>query len=173
MNSDVQSDLSTLYSKNGEQLEDFHGRVLIIQQEIILSGEIVSPTRLLFQYMKTFSNSDKLISFIAPNMTDLITFLDNKVKYSAYTGGDIHGINCYLEIIGSPTKLDISGQSYHPLNPSSSIKNDAATIQPVIAAICTRQKSICECCGRIGHKSNACIIRDTKLLPPSLRRKMN
>ena len=30
-----------------------------------------------------------------------------------------------------------------------------------------RQKSIFECCGRIGHKADACIIRDHKLLPPS------
>ena len=36
-----------------------------------------------------------------------------------------------------------------------------------------RQKSICECCGRIGHKADACIIRGPKFLPPSLRRKMN
>ena len=49
MNGDVQSDLSTLAFKDGEQLEDFHSRILRIQQEIMLSGEIVSPTRLLFQ----------------------------------------------------------------------------------------------------------------------------
>ena len=52
MNGDVQSDLATLTSKNREQLEDFHGRIIILQQEIILSEEIVSPARLLFQYMK-------------------------------------------------------------------------------------------------------------------------
>ena len=40
INSDVQSDPATLSFRNGEQLEDFH---------IILSGEIVSPTRLLIQ----------------------------------------------------------------------------------------------------------------------------
>ena len=37
MNSDVQSDLTTLAFKNGEQLEDFHISILRIQQEIILS----------------------------------------------------------------------------------------------------------------------------------------
>ena len=36
-----------------------------------------------------------------------------------------------------------------------------------------RQKSICEYCGIIGHKVDACIIRAPKFLPPSLRRKMN
>ena len=46
----------------------------------MLSGEIVSPTRLLFQYMKAFSKSDKRRTFIATKMTDIITFLDNNGK---------------------------------------------------------------------------------------------
>ena len=78
MNGDVQSDLSTLAFKSREQLEDFHMRILRLQQEIILAGEIVSPNRLLFQYIKALSKTDKLRSFIAPKMTDLITFLDKK-----------------------------------------------------------------------------------------------
>ena len=52
-NGDVRSDLATLAFKNGEQLEDFHSRILKLQQENMLSGEIVSPTRLLLQYMKS------------------------------------------------------------------------------------------------------------------------
>ena len=60
MNGDVQYDLATLAFKNGEQLEDFHSSILRLQQEIMLSGEIVSPTRLLFQYMKALENSEKL-----------------------------------------------------------------------------------------------------------------
>ena len=96
VNGDVQSDLATLAFNNGEQLEDFHGRILRLQQEIILSGEIVSPTRLLFQYMKALSKSDKLRAFIVPKMTDLITFLDNNGKSAVYTGGDIDGIYRYL-----------------------------------------------------------------------------
>ena len=52
MNGDVQSDLATTEFKNKEQLEDFHITILRLQQEIMLSEEIVSPTRLLFQYMK-------------------------------------------------------------------------------------------------------------------------
>ena len=52
MNGDVQYYLATLDFKNGEQLEDFHSRILRLQQEIMFSGEIVSPTRLLLQYMK-------------------------------------------------------------------------------------------------------------------------
>ena len=38
MNGDVQSDLATLAFNNGEQLEDFHSRILRLQQEIIISG---------------------------------------------------------------------------------------------------------------------------------------
>ena len=47
MNGDVQSNLATLAFKNIKQLKDFHSRILRLQQEIILSGETVSPTRLL------------------------------------------------------------------------------------------------------------------------------
>ena len=52
MNGDVQSDLATLAFKKREQLEYFHNRIIILQQEITLSGETVLPTRLIFQYMK-------------------------------------------------------------------------------------------------------------------------
>ena len=76
-------------------------------------------------------------------------------------------------MIGYPITLTASGQISHHFGPSSSSENDAATLQPVIAALRTRQKIICECCGRIGHKADACIIRGTKFLPPSLRRNMN
>ena len=92
MNGDVKSDLATLAFKNGEQLEDFHDRILRLQQEIMLSGEIISPTRLLFQYMKTLWKSDKPRYFIAPNMIDLIKLPYNNGKYAVYTGGNIHGI---------------------------------------------------------------------------------
>ena len=76
-------------------------------------------------------------------------------------------------MIGAPTILTTSGQHYRHFSPSSSIKNYAETLQPVVASLHTRQKSICECCGRIGHKADACIIRCPKFLPTSLRRKMN
>ena len=76
-------------------------------------------------------------------------------------------------MIGDPKTLTTSGQRSHHFGPSSPRNNDAATLQPFIAAICMRQKSICECCGRIGHKADACIIRGPKLLPLSLRRKIN
>ena len=46
-NVDFQSDLSTLAFKNGEKLEDFHRIILRLQQKVMLSVEIVSPTRLL------------------------------------------------------------------------------------------------------------------------------
>ena len=86
MNYDVQYDLATLASNNGEQLEDFNSRILRLQQEIMLYGEIVSPTRLLFHYMKELTKSDKPRAFIAPKMKDIITFLDNNGKSSVYTG---------------------------------------------------------------------------------------
>ena len=50
MNVDVQYDLATQELNNGEQLEDFHSIIIRLQQEITLSGETISPTRLLFQY---------------------------------------------------------------------------------------------------------------------------
>ena len=173
INGDLQSDLAILAFNNGEKLEYFHGMIIRLQQEIMLSGEIISPTRPLFQYMKAFSKSNKLIAFIVPKMKYLITFLDNNRKSAVYTGGYINGIYHYLEMIEAPTTLTTSGQRSHYFSPSSSINKYAENIQPVIAALRTRQKSICECCGRIGHKADAYIIRDPKLLPPSFRRKIN
>ena len=86
MNVDVQSDLVTLAFKNIEQLEYFNFIIIRLQQEIILSGENLSPKRLLLQYMKALSKSLKLKSLIAPKMTDIITFLYNNVKLAVYTG---------------------------------------------------------------------------------------
>ena len=128
MNGGVQYDISTLAFNNREQLEYFHGRILRLRQEIIISREIVSPTRLLFQYTKSFSKSDKLIAFISPKITDLITFLDNNGKSAVYTEGDIHGIYCYLDMIGAPTTFTTSGHLSHHFSPSSSINNDAETL---------------------------------------------
>ena len=106
-------------------------------------------------------------------MTDLITFVDKNGKSAVYDGGDIHGIYRYLEIIGAPTTLTTSGQRFHHFGQSSSSNNDAATPQTVIAALRMRQKNISKFCGIIGHKSDACIIRGPKFLPPSLTIKMN
>ena len=106
-------------------------------------------------------------------MTYLITFLENNRKSSVYTGGEIHGIYRYLDMIGDPTKLTTSGQRSNHFGPSSPRKNYTATLQPVIAALSMRQKSICECCGIIGNKYYTCTIRGPKFLPPCLRRKMN
>ena len=71
--------------KNVAQLEDFHIIILILQLEIILYRETTSPIILLFRYMKALPKSEKLKAFIAPNMVDIITFPDNKVKYAVYT----------------------------------------------------------------------------------------
>ena len=173
MNSEFQSDLSILAFKNGEQLESFHVSVLILQQEIILSGETISPTRLIFQYMKTLSNSENLKNLIAHNITYLVTLLDNNRKSAAYTGGNINGLYSYLEMNGSTTKLNTSERRPHNFRPSSSINNDAANIQPVIAAPGRKHKSIYKCCGRIGLKADTCIIRGPKFLWPSLIINMN
>ena len=83
----------------------------------MLSGEIFSPTRLLFQYMKALTKSEKLRAFIAPKMTDLITFPDKNGKSTVYEGGDINGIYLYLDIIGAPTTLNTSGHRYHHFGP--------------------------------------------------------
>ena len=80
INGDVQCGLATLTLKNGEKLEDFHRTIIRLKQEMILSEETVSPTRLIFQYMKEFSNRDKLKALIVTNITDLTTFLDNNRK---------------------------------------------------------------------------------------------
>ena len=80
MNGDVNSDQATLSLKSGEYLEDFHRNIIRLQQEIILSGETVSTTRFIFQYMKSLSKIYKLKSFIATRMKDLITFLEESGK---------------------------------------------------------------------------------------------
>ena len=78
--------------------------------------------------MKALTKSEKLKAFIAPNMTDLMTLLDNNDKSAVYTVGDIHGIYRYLDMIGAPTTLNTSGQRSHHFVPSSSSNNDASTI---------------------------------------------
>ena len=77
MNGNFQSYLDTLQFNNGEQLEDFHSRILILQQKFIFSDETVSPTRLLFHYMKALSEIEKLKSFISSKIKHIIKSLDN------------------------------------------------------------------------------------------------
>ena len=106
-------------------------------------------------------------------MKYLIKFIDNKIKYDVYTGGNIHEIYSYLEMIGYTTTLTTSGHRFHHFGPLSSINNDTAYLQKVIAALVMKQKSIFECCGSILHKADACILFGPKFLPPSIRRNMN
>ena len=75
-------------------------------------------------------------------MIDIITFLDNNVKLSIYTGGTIDAIYRYLEIIGSPTIFTTSGQLYHHFFTSYSTNNDTATLQSVISYMGIQQKII-------------------------------
>ena len=104
VNCDVQYDLSTLAFKIGCKIEDFHIRILRLQQEVIISGEYVSPTTHLFQYMKALSKSNNIKGLIVAKMTNIITLLDNR-KYAVYTGGNILEIYWYLKMIGSPKTL--------------------------------------------------------------------
>ena len=80
MDGDSHSDLSTLAFKKVKQLEGFHSIIPRLQQEIILSLETVSPTRLLFQYSKALSKRNKFKESVTPNMTYLIAFLNNNGK---------------------------------------------------------------------------------------------
>ena len=93
--------------------------------------------------MKELTNSEKLRAFIAPNMTYLITFLDNNGKSAVYTGVYIHVIYRYLEIIGSQTTFTTSGKISHNFGPSSSSNDYEATLQPFIVSLRMRQKFIC------------------------------
>ena len=95
---------------------------------MIFYEETVSPTILIYQYTRAFSNSKKLKSFIAPKMTYIITFLDKNRKSAVYTGVNIHGIYNYLEIIGATTTLTTSGQRSHHFGPSYSINNYTSSI---------------------------------------------
>ena len=56
---------------------------------------------IIFQYMKPLSKSNKLKALIEPNMIYLITFLDKNGNSAVYTGGNIHGLYLYMEIIGA------------------------------------------------------------------------
>ena len=77
-------------------------------------------------------------------MTDIITFLENNRKYYVYTEESIRVIYHYLYMIGAPTTLTSPGQRSHHFVPLSSIKNDTAFIQPVVADLRMRQKIICK-----------------------------
>ena len=110
VNGDVQSEMVTLAFNQGEQIEDCHSTILRLQQEINLYGETVPPKKLLLQYMKALESSDKLKAFIAPNITDLIILLDKNRKLYICTGGNIHGIYCYIFMIGAPNNLNSSSQ---------------------------------------------------------------
>ena len=75
-------------------------------------------------------------------MMDTITFLDKNGKYSVYTGGNINGLYCYLEIIGDPNNFTNLVQSSHNFGTLSSINNDTSPIHPVIVDLQMIQKII-------------------------------
>ena len=76
-------------------------------------------------------------------------------------------------MIGGPPTSTTSDQRSKYFGLSSSTQNDKATFQAVNAALCIGQKTICKCSEIIGHKYNACIIRDPNFLPPSIRINVN
>ena len=123
--------------------------------------------------MNSLSNSDKIKALIAPKMTYLTTLLKNKLKLPVYTGVNILGIYRYPKIIGAPNTLTISSHSSNNFGPSYYTKNNTATLQLVITALPVQQNIICECCGIFGHKTDDCIIRGPKFLPPRLKLKIN
>ena len=69
-------------------------------------------------------------------------------------------------MIGASITLTSSSQRSHYFD--NSIKNDSDSLQPIISALRDRQNLICELCGKIGHKSDYCIIRCPRFIPPSL-----
>ena len=70
-----------------------------------------------------------------PKMKDFITLIENNRKSAVYIWLNIHVIYTYLEIIGSPTTLTTSSQSFHNFVPSSFKNNDTSSLQLVIAAL--------------------------------------
>ena len=88
--------------------------------------------------MISLSESDKLKEFVAPKITDLITFLDHHSKIAICTGENIHDLYNYLDMIGYSTNLNYPVQHYHPFDTSYSTNNGTASIHTVIANICVR-----------------------------------
>ena len=85
--------------------------------------------------MKALSKSDKLKAFIVPNITDLNTFLDNNGKLDVYTGENVHGLYCYLDMIISLNTYTTSDQRSNNFGPSSSTNIYTATFHPVLVAL--------------------------------------
>ena len=71
-------------------------------------------------------------------MTDFTALLENNRGSDIYTGGNIHGLYCYLEIIGSPPTLITLVTALIILVNLSSTNNDTAILRPVIAYLRTR-----------------------------------
>ena len=76
-------------------------------------------------------------------------------------------------MIRYPTNFNYLVHLSRQFSNSYYINNDTAILQSVIVDLCVPQKIICECCGRIGHKYNSCIILVPNFLPPSLIRNLS
>ena len=106
-------------------------------------------------------------------MTYLIPFLDNHGKTESYTGGGICGLYNFLDIIVAANTSTYLGQISQSFSNSYFNNNDIYFIQIFIRDLNVRQKIICGFHGRIGHKSDPCIICGPKCIPPSLNQKMS
>lgn len=83
-NEDVQTELLNLQFTNGESLDSFHQRATLLQQEIILSKEIVPLTRLLNQYLLAPTKSLDMRPFVAAKLGSLLAFIRKNGKNAAY-----------------------------------------------------------------------------------------
>ena len=71
-----------------------------------------------------------------------MTLIEKNRKSSVYTGVLIHVIYCYLEIIGSPTRLNTSIHRYYNYGPEYSTNTDIETLRSVIEYLRMITKSI-------------------------------
>ena len=69
--------------------------------------------------------------------------------------------------------MTTSGHLSHHFGPLYSTNSDTETLQTVIADLRMRHKIIFECCGRIVHKADSCIIRGPEFFPPIIRIHIN
>ena len=95
------------------------------------------------------------IHYSQDNISNHIPWQQHKIIY--LFRGKIHGIYCYIEMIGAPNNLTYSGHNYNRFCTLSSTKNYTESIQPVIAYLRVWQKTILKFCGKI----------DTSLIPES------
>ena len=116
--------------------------------------------------MKSLSKFDGLNIFIEPDITGLITYIDNHGKEALYSGSNIHYLYCYLYIIGDPTILIYSSCISHYFGTKLNI--DILSLNTVHSDLIFRQRLLFEFCGSTGYKYESFIIIISNILPPSI-----